>query len=57
MININNIACRCETCISAMLLQSDLNIWRLPQFSKLDQLYINSESTRILQRYKIDIIE
>ena len=28
----NRIACGCETCISAMLLQFDLNRWRLTQF-------------------------
>ena len=40
----NNITCECKTCISAMLLQSDLNKWRIPQLDKLDKLYINSAS-------------
>ena len=56
-ININKITCRCKTCISAMLLQSDLNKWRLSQLSKLDKLYINYESTRVLKISKIDLIE
>ena len=53
----NNITCGCETCISAMLLQSDLNKWRLLQLAKLDKLYMNSASTRLLQRSKNDFIE
>ena len=48
MINIKNITCGCETCISAMLLQSDHNKWRISQLSKLDKLYINHASTRLL---------
>ena len=40
-----------------MLLQSDLNKWRLSKLEKLDKLYINYSSTRILQRSKIDFIE
>ena len=47
--NRNKITCGCETCISAMLLQLDLNKWRLSQLTKLDKLYINSASTRLLQ--------
>ena len=47
MSNINNITCGCETCISAMLLQSDINKWSLSKLAKLDHLYINSASTRI----------
>ena len=35
--------------ISDMLLQSDLNKWRLPQLSKLYKLYINSALTRLLK--------
>ena len=35
MSNINNITCGCETCINAMLLQSDLNKWGLSQVDKL----------------------
>ena len=57
MSKINNITCRCKTCISAMLFQSDLNKWRLSQFSKLDKLYINYISTRLLQISKIYFIE
>ena len=40
-----------------MLLQSDLNKGRLSQLAKLDKLYINSASTRILKRCKNDFIE
>ena len=40
-----------------MLLQSELNKWRLSKSSKLDKLYINSASTTLLQRSKIDFIE
>ena len=31
MSNRNNITCGCETCISGMLLQQDLNKWRISQ--------------------------
>ena len=41
----NKITCGCETYISAMLLRSDINKWRLSQVDKLDKLYINSAST------------
>ena len=50
MISRNNITCECETCIMAMLLQSDINKWRISQLWKLDKLYINSGTTRILER-------
>ena len=40
-----------------MLLQSDLNKWRLSQLDRLDGLYINSASTRILQMSKNNFIE
>ena len=40
-----------------MLLQSDLNKWRLSKLAKLDRLYINSASTRLLQRSKNYFIE
>ena len=40
-----------------MLLQSDVNKWWLIKLSKLDKLYINSASTRLLQRSKHDFIE
>ena len=33
-----------------MLLQSDINKWRISQSEKLDNLYIDSVSTRLLQR-------
>ena len=55
--NRNKITCVCKTCISAMLLQSDINKWRLSQLSKIDKLYINSTLTRILQRSNNDFIE
>ena len=55
--NRNKITCVCETCISSMLLKLDLNKCRLSKFSKLDKLYTNYASTRILQRAKIDFIE
>ena len=53
----NTITCGCETCISAMLHQSDLHKWRISQLAKLDHLYIDSTSTRILQISKTDFIE
>ena len=43
MSNINKITCGCENFIGAMLLQSDVNKWRLSQVAILDKLYINSE--------------
>ena len=49
MSNISKITCVCETCVSAMLIQSYLNKWRLSQLAKLDNLYINSALTRLLQ--------
>ena len=57
MSNRNNITSGCKTCISAMLLQSNLNNWRLSQLAKLDKLYINSASSRLLQISKHYIIE
>ena len=56
MSNINNIICVCETCISAMLLQSDINKWRLSKLYKLDKFYIIYALTRLLQISKIDLI-
>ena len=56
MRNINNTTHGYKTFISAMLLQSDLNKWIISQLFKLDQLYINSASTGILQGYKNDFI-
>ena len=55
--NRNKITCGWETCISAMLLWSDLNKWILSQLTKLDKLYINSASTRLLERSRNDFIE
>ena len=40
-----------------MLLQYDLNKWRVSKLTKLDNLYVNSASTRLLQRYNIDFVE
>ena len=40
-----------------MLLQSDLNKRRISQLAKLDELYINSASTRLLQISKNSFIE
>ena len=57
MINIINITCGYKTCISAMLLQSDLNKLMLSLLAKLDELYNNSASTRLLQISKINFIE
>ena len=56
MSKINKITCGFKTCISAMLLQSDINKRKIPQLAKLDKLYINSASTRLLQRPKNDFI-
>ena len=57
MSNRNSITCGSETCISAMLIQLDLNKCWLTLLEKIDKLYINTTSTRILQRYKKDYIE
>ena len=46
-----------KTYISAMVIQSDLNKWRLSQLAKFDRLYINSVSTRISKKSKNDFIE
>ena len=40
-----------------MLLQSDINKWRLLQLAKLDKLYINSAPTKLLQISKNYFIE
>ena len=40
-----------------MLLQLDLNKWRLSQLTKPDKLYINYASTRILQRSNKNFID
>ena len=57
MSNRNNVTCRCENCIIAMLLQSDINKWRISKLAKLDRLYIISESNRLLERSRNDFIE
>ena len=57
MSNRNKIKCGCKTCIIAVLIQLDLHKWIISQLSKLDKLYINSASTRILERSKNDFIE
>ena len=38
-INRNNIICGCETCMSTILLQSDLNKWWLIQLKQLISVY------------------
>ena len=43
--------------MSAMLIQSDINKWRLSKLAKLRKLYINSASTRLLQISKSALIE
>ena len=53
MNNMNCITCGLEACISAMLLQSDLNKCRLSQLVKHDKLYINYASTKILNIQKL----
>ena len=53
----NNITRGWKTCISAMLLQSHLNKWRILQLSKLHKLYIYYELTRHLETSKNDLIE
>ena len=55
--NIKNITCGCKTFISAVLLQSDINKWRISQLAKLDKLYINYASTRLLERSNNYFIE
>ena len=57
MSNRNKITCGCKTCISAMLIQSDINKCRLSQLAKLDKLYINSASNRLLQISKNGFVE
>ena len=43
--------------MSAILLQPYFNNWRLSQLAKLDKLYINYASPRLLQISKHDFIE
>ena len=40
-----------------MLLQSYINKWKILELSKLDKLYINTASTRLLEISKNDFIE
>ena len=51
------IAHGCKTYTSSILIQPDLNKCRLYQLAKHDKLYIDSASTRILQRSNNDFIE
>ena len=55
--NRNKITCGCETCISYMLLKSDINKCILSRLAKLDKLYINSAFTILLQISKNYFIE
>ena len=55
--NINKITSGCKTCISDMLLQSDLNKCRISQLVKLDKLYINPALTILLERFKNSLLE
>ena len=57
MINRKNITCRCEICISVMLLKSYISKWRISRLDKLDKLYINYTPTRLLEISKNDFIE
>ena len=57
MSNRNNITCGCKIFISDMLLQSDLNKWRLLKMAKLDKFYINYDSTKVFQIFKFDFIK
>ena len=57
MSNRNKIKCGFKTCISAILLQLDLNKWRISQVEKLDKLYINFALARLLQISKNNFIE
>ena len=57
MRNIDHIKQGRKTCLSVMLLQPDFNKCRLSKLDKLDKLYINSASTRLLQRSKIYFVE
>ena len=53
----NKIKCGCKTYMSAMLLQSDLNKWMISLVDTLDKLYVRSELTTLLQKYKKCFIE
>ena len=55
--NRNNITCGCKTCMIAMLFQSYLNKYMIPQWAKFDKLYINSASIRLLEISNNDSIE
>ena len=57
MININKITFGWFFYINAILLQSDLNKYRLSQLARFDKLYNNYASTRLLQSYKNNLIE
>ena len=47
--NKNKISCGYKTCIRAILLPSDLNKWMSSQLAKIDKLYTNYASTRLLK--------
>ena len=52
MININNITWGCKTCISSMLLKLNINKLIISKWAKLDKLYINYTSARLLEIFK-----
>ena len=58
MINRNNITCSCESCISAVFLQTDLNKYVIKTMLEVFEiLYLNDAPTRILQISKRDYDE
>ena len=57
MSNRYKIAYGWKTCISAILLQLDINKWRISKLEKLDNLYINYASTKFLHISNNDFIE
>ena len=56
-INKNKITRGWKTGISSILLQSDLNKWRLSKLTKIDNLYIIYASAGLLQRSNIGFTE
>ena len=46
-----------QNLLSAMSLQSDLSKWRISKLAKIDKLYIDYVSTRLLQRPNNDFIQ
>ena len=57
MSNRNKILCEFKTCIYAILLQSDINKYRISKLDTLDKLYTNYVSTRLLHISYNDFIE